>query len=124
MKKVACLAVLIAIVPAAAWADCVYPKKPARAPDGARAPRAEMITAKKAVDQYQADVNAYLSCLKSEHEAAMANLPAGTSDDDKKKMVARWEKKNDAAVDEAQEVADSFNEQLRACKARPDGCSK
>jgi len=83
-----------------------------------------MIAAKKAVDSYQADVNAYLQCLKTEHEAALAKLPAGSSDDDKKKVTARWEKKNDAAVDEAQEVADSFNEQLRVCKARPDGCSK
>ena len=43
MKKVACLAVLAAALPVAAWADCVYPKQPTKTPDGNRAPRAEMI---------------------------------------------------------------------------------
>jgi len=123
MKKTACLAVLVAILPAAAWADCVYPKQPTKTPDGNRAARAEMIAAKKVFDKYQADITAYLSCLKSEHEAAM-NANATASDADKKKMQERWEKRNDAAVDEAQAVADRFNEQLRACKARPDGCTK
>ena len=123
MKRVACLVVLAAILPAAAWADCTYPKKPGKAPDGNHATRAEMIAAKKVVDQYQADVTAYLACLKSEHDADMAKN-AAASDDDKKKMTMRWEKKNDAAVDEAQDVADRMNEQIRVCKARADGCAK
>ena len=123
MKKVACLAVLAALLPAAAWADCVYPKQPSKTPDGNRAPRADMIAAKKVFDKYQTDITAYLSCLKAEHETAMA-ANATASEADKKKMEERWEKRNDAAVDEAQQVADRFNEQLRLCKARPDGCSK
>jgi opacity protein-like surface antigen len=123
MKRVACLAVLAAILPAAAFADCVYPKQPSRPPDGNRAARAEMVAAKKIFDKYQADITSYLSCLKGEHEAAMASNPSA-SEAEKKKMTERWEKKNDAAVDEAQAVADRFNEQLRICKARPDGCTK
>jgi hypothetical protein len=123
MKRVACLAVLAAILPAAAWADCTYPKKPGSAPDGNRASRAEMVAAVKVNQQYQADITAYLACLKSEHDAEMASN-ATASDDEKKKITQRWEKKNDAAVDEAQEVADRINEQIRICKARPDGCSK
>jgi hypothetical protein len=123
MKRVACLVVLAAILPAAAWADCTYPKKPGKAPDGNRATRAEMVAALKVNQQYQGDITAYLACLKSEHEAELtANATA--SDDDKKKMTLRWEKKNDAAVDEAQDVADRINEQLHICKARPDGCKK
>jgi hypothetical protein len=123
MKRLACLAILVATVPAAAWADCTYPQKPGQAPDGSRATRAEMIAAVKVNQKYQADITAYLGCLKSEHDAAMAKN-ASASDDEKKKMTAVWEKKNDAAVDEAQEVADRINEQIRVCKARPDGCSK
>ena len=120
MKKVSFLVVLAAVLPVAAWADCTYPKKPAKAPDGNRATRDEMVAGKKVFDQYQGDVTAYLKCLKDEHEAALAKLdPAGKNvEDEKKKLTQRWEKKNDAAVDEAQDVADRFNEQLRAFKAK------
>ncbi len=113
MKKVNFLVVLAAILPAAAWADCTYPKKPAKAPDGNRATRDEMVSAKKVQVQYQTDVNAYLKCLKDDFDASLAKQPA-PSEDEKKKLTARWEKKNDAAVDEAQDVADRFNEQLHA----------
>ncbi|MEJ0098355.1 MAG: hypothetical protein WDO12_00830 [Pseudomonadota bacterium] len=111
MKKVSFLVVLAAVLPVAAWADCTYPKKPDKAPDGNKATRDEMLAAKKVQVQYQTDVNAYLKCLGDEKEAALAKQP---TDDEKKKITARWEKKNDAAVDEAQEVADRFNEQLHA----------
>jgi hypothetical protein len=123
MKKVACLAVLAAILPVSAWADCAYPKKPGNPPNGNRAPRAEMLAAKKVNDQYQADINAYLQCLKAEHQDLLGKN-ASASEADKKKMVTKWEKQNDAAVDEAQQVADRINEQIRLCKARADNCSK
>ena len=126
MKKISCLVVLAAaILPVASWgAECTYPKKPAKAPNGNRAKRDEMISAKKVQEQYQIDVSAYLKCLKEEYDAALsiAKLEPAKFEDEKKKLTARWEKKNDAAVDEAQDVADRFNEQLNACKARPGGC--
>jgi opacity protein-like surface antigen len=128
MKKVACLAVLAAILPAAAFADCVYPKQPPKAPDGNRATRSEMVSAMKVYKQYQDDITDYLTCLKAEHEATLAkvdpNLDAKAAEKEKKKLTDRWASKNDAAVDEAQEVADRINEQIRVCKARPDGCTK
>jgi hypothetical protein len=126
MKKISCLVVLAAaMLPAISWgAECTYPKKPSKAPNGTRATRDEMVAAKKVQEQYQADVNAYLKCLKDEYDAALsiAKLEPAKFEDEKKKLTARWEKKNDAAVDEAQDVADRFNEQLSACKARPGGC--
>jgi hypothetical protein len=122
MKKVAILAVLAAALPLSAWAECSYPKKPGKPPNGNKAPRAEMIAAKKVVDQYQTDVNEYLKCLKTEHETALAASTA--AEPEKKKMTERWEKKNDAAVDEAQSIADRFNEQLRLCQQREDKCKK
>jgi hypothetical protein len=120
MKKISFLVVLAAVLPVAAWAECTYPKKPAKAPDGARATRDEMVAANKVQKQYQSDVTAYLTCLKSEHEATLAKLDPATKniEDEKKKLTQRWEKKNDAAVDEAQDVADRFNEQLNAFKAK------
>lgn len=121
MKKLSSLVVLAAaLLPIAAWADCTYPKKPAKAPNGNSATREEMVAAQKVQKQYQADVTSYLTCLKGEHEATLAKLDPATKnlEDEKKKLTSRWEKKNDAAVDEAQDVADRFNEQLSAFKAK------
>jgi fibronectin type 3 domain-containing protein len=115
MKKVTFLVVLAAVLPAAAWADCTYPKKPEKAPDGNKATRDEMVTAKKLNVAYQSDMSAYLKCLGEEKDAALAKQ---TNEDEKKKITARWEKKNDAAVDEAQDVADRFNVQLHAFQAK------
>jgi hypothetical protein len=120
MKKISFLVVLAAVLPVAAWAECTYPKKPAKAPDGNRATRDEMVAANKVQKQYQSDVTGYLKCLKDEHEATLAKIDpaAKNAEDEKKKLTPRWEKKNDAAVDEAQDVADRFNEQLNAFKAK------
>jgi hypothetical protein len=123
MKKTVCLAALAALLPVVAWADCVYPKQPTKTPDGNRATRAEMLAAKKVFEKYQEDITAFLTCLKAEHEADMA-ANATASDADKKKMVKRWQDRNDAAVDEAENVAKRFNEQRRICLDRPDACTK
>jgi opacity protein-like surface antigen len=129
MKKVACLAVLAAILPGAALAaDCVYPKQPPKPPNGNRAARSEMLAAIKVNNKYQADITAFLTCLKAEHEANIAkidpSLDAKAAEKEKTKLDERWASQNDAAVDEAQEAADRINEQIRVCKARPDGCTK
>jgi len=126
MKRIATLVLLAAVLPAAAWADCSYPKRPSKAPNGNRATRAEMVAAKKTQDQYQADVTSYLKCLKDQYDADVGKIDPAKSDKDKekekKKITDVYQQKNDAAVDEAQRFADAFNEQIRVCKARPDGC--
>lgn len=118
MKKTACLILLAATLPAAAWADCNYPAKPGRQPDGNTATREEMLAAKKVVDKYQADMNTYLTCIKAEYDASVAKLDASATEDDKKKLNTFYTQKNDAAVDQLQEEANRFNEQLRAFRAK------
>jgi|SRR5690606_34309421 hypothetical protein len=118
MKKLSCLLVMAALA-SPAWADCTYPKKPGRIPDGNTATRDEMLAAQRVVKQYQADITAYLECLKAEHQAALDKDPS-LSQKQKDQMTARYTQKNDAAVDEAQEVANRFNEQLRVYRAKND----
>ncbi len=74
MKKFACLLVMAALS-SPAWADCNYPKKPGRMPDGNTATRDEMVAAQRVVKQYQADITAYLECIKAEHQAALDASP-------------------------------------------------
>jgi len=119
MNKASCFAVLAAIaLPATALADCAYPKALGKLPDGTSATREDMVAGKKAVDAYNAAMNTYLDCLKTEHDAALAKADPAPTDEQKKMLTTRWTKQNDAAVDELQDAADRFNEQLRVFKAR------
>jgi hypothetical protein len=117
MKKLSCLLAL-AMLTSPAWADCSYPKKPTKIPDGKSATRDEMVGAQKVVKQYQSDMSTYLTCLKAEHDASIAKDAATLTDAQKQTMNTRFTQRNDAAVDEEQEVAERFNEQLRAFKAK------
>ena len=118
MKKLSCLVILAASMSSVAWADCTYPRAPGKMPDGSSATRDEMVAAKKLVDQYNADMTTYLACIKTEHDDALAKQGSTLSEEQKQQMSARYTQKNDAAVDELQEVAGRFNEQLRAFRAK------
>jgi len=72
---------------------CEKPKAPSSIPDGATASKEDMLAAKKAVDAFRSGMEEYLACEKN-----FANL--------------------DAAQNELAKVADLFNQQIRAFKAR------
>lgn len=71
--KIAPLSLLLAIgtLSGAAHAACNRPATPATPPDGATAPREEMVSAFKTVAQYNEEMTAYLDCLKTEHASAL-----------------------------------------------------
>jgi len=100
----------------AAHATCIYPRAPDKLPDGATATYDEMVAGQKTVQQFNDDINAYNSCLDLE----MADLEkSGAYDAERlQELRAIQAKKNNAAVDEVQALADRFNEQLRVFKAR------
>ncbi|MGB5132478.1 MAG: hypothetical protein WBO00_07680, partial [Steroidobacteraceae bacterium] len=99
-----------------AQAACIYPRAPEHLPDGKTASYDEMVAAQKAVVQFNEDINSYNTCLDLE----MASLEQSGQFDQARLMELRamQAKKNNAAVDEVQAVADQFNEQLRIFKAR------
>ena len=101
---------------ATAQAACIYPRAPLRVPDGSTATRDEMVAAQQEVQQFNDDIAAYNSCLDLE----MATLEkSGQFNGDRvNELRAMQAKKNNAAVDEAQSIADRFNEQLRIFLAR------
>ena len=72
---------------------CEKPKAPSSIPDGATASKEDMLAAKKAVDAFRSGLEEYLACEKN-----FANL--------------------DAAQNELSKVADRFNLQIRAFKAK------
>lgn len=110
------LALIALAASGAAQATCIYPRSPDKLPDGATATYDEMVAGQKVVQQFNEDINAYNACLDLEMESLEKS---GTYDENRlKELRAIQAKKNNAAVDEVQSVADRFNEQLRVFKAR------
>jgi hypothetical protein len=118
MKKFLPLFAILPLCLATAYADCSYPRAPDKIPNGSTASLDEMKTAKSQVEKYNKDMEAYLSCIKLEHDDAVTKGTA-LSEEQKKQMATMHAQKNDAAVDELQSVASRFNEQVRAYKAKP-----
>jgi len=92
MKKIAPIAVLMAAFAAPTLA-CDKPASPASIPDGKTAAMEEMMAAKKAVDAFKKGMEEYLTCEKSNAKA-------------------------EAAQKELMKVADRFNAEVRAFKAK------
>ena len=110
------LATLALLVAGSANATCIYPRAPEHVPDGKTATYEEMAAAQKAVQQFNEDITAYNACLDMELSAL---VQSGSYDEARlEELRAMHAKKNNAAVDEVQAVADQFNEQLRVFKAR------
>ena len=102
------------------YADCSYPPPPAKLPDGNTATMEEMLAAKKAVTQYNNDINAYVACIKLEHETAVSTAGDKITPEQKAQMDKIETQKNNAAVDQLQSVAERFNEQVRIYKQKND----
>jgi hypothetical protein len=100
-----------------AHAACAYPVAPGKFPDGNVASRDEIKAAKDTVVKYDADMNGYLVCIRSEYEASLAANPDATAEQ-KADLGRKHAQKEDAALAEVKDVVERFNEQLRAWKAK------
>ncbi|MGQ0384752.1 MAG: hypothetical protein ACT4UP_08755 [Gammaproteobacteria bacterium] len=114
--RLAPIALLAMLATGAAQAACIYPRAPQRIPDGKTATYEEMLAVHKQVTQFNDDINAYNACLDLEMTALERS---GLYDENRlEELRAMHVKKNNAAVDEVQTVADAFNEQLAIFKTR------
>ncbi len=126
MKVFVSLTVSLGLCAAAtAYADCTYPTAPDKLPDGRTATMAEMVSAQKAVKQFDLDINAYIACIKLEYDDSIKKVAVKPGDKptaDQQKAIDELQavqvKKHNAALDADQSVADRFNEQVRIFKAK------
>ena len=95
---------------------CDYPERPA-IPDGAAASKEELLAAKNAIQQYMADVDAYLQCIEGEEKAAVAELD-NPSPEEIQRREDMLNKKFDAANEEKALLGEQFNQQVRAYNAK------
>ncbi|MGH8289472.1 MAG: hypothetical protein ACREV7_10665 [Steroidobacteraceae bacterium] len=107
----------IALAPLA-HAECTYPQTPDRLPDGNTATLDEMLAGQKAVQGYNEQMMAYLSCIKLERDNAVAQAGAKLTKQQKAEVEAIEIQKHNAAVDQLHAVADQFNAQVKIFKAK------
>lgn len=122
MRALVALASLAALTAGPVYADCSYPAPPDKLPDGNTATKEEMIAGQQAVRSYDKAINAYLACIKLEHDGAASKIGDNPTAPEQKKALDDLNRmqiqKNNAAVDQLQSVADRFNEQVRVFKAK------
>lgn len=115
MKIILPVAALSLLCAGPAFADCAVPENNVQIPDGSTATKAEMIAAQKAVQAYDAAVKQYSECLQQEQQE---KIDAGG---DKVKLQKQYAELNNAQVEKVQQLADKFNVELKAYKAKNSG---
>jgi hypothetical protein len=120
MKAFLAIAALAALTAGPAYADCPYPAAPAKIPDGATASMEDMLAGQKAVQAYDKAINDYVACIDTELKDSVAKGGDKLKPEQKADMEKVEAQKHNAAIDQEQSVADRFNEQVKAFKARTD----
>jgi len=115
MKLLLPLSVLAILAAGPVFADCAAPDATVQVPDGSTATREEMVAAQKAVVAYDAAVKTYTDCLAQEQQQ---KLEAGG---DKVKLQKHYAELNNQQVEKVQQLADKFNAELKAFKAKAAG---
>ncbi|GAC1456719.1 MAG: hypothetical protein PVS2B3_04080 [Steroidobacteraceae bacterium] len=114
------MAALAAFAAGPTFADCTYPAAPGKIPDGATATMEDMLAGQKAVKEYDKAINDYIACIDKELKESIAKGGDQLKPERKADMEKVEAQKHNAAVDQEQSVADRFNEQVKAFKARTD----
>ena len=117
MKTLYPLALAAFLAAGQAHAACTYPKAPEKTPDGNTATLEQMLAAQKDVKAFDAAITAYQSCLEGQFNETVAAQPDMTPEARAELEKIRDQKMN-AAVDEAQAVADRLNVQIRTWKEK------
>jgi hypothetical protein len=101
----------------AALQDCARAVQPS-IPDGERATAAEMAAARAAFQEYDKATNAYVHCVDAAIDRISAQYAAVASPAELKTLTAFGVGAHDTAIDQEQAVADQFNGQIRAYRAK------
>jgi hypothetical protein len=122
VSVIAALPLLLALsVSVQAQSACTYPQAPQKFPDGATAPKEDMVAGQATVKEYAAAVQeTYLPCLEKEMTDSIAQLDTADEAYAPKKQALEdmHAKKHNAALDELQVVADRGKEEITEFKAR------
>jgi hypothetical protein len=99
--------------------DCNLPNPPA-VPDGSRVTKAQMVAAHTAFQAYDAATNTYTHCVDAVVDRITAQFPQASAEDLQTVKVLGIGAHN-TAIDQEQALADQFNAQIKAFKAKHPG---
>lgn len=118
MNKTLQITLALVLLSAASGAiACDYPER-ADVPDGATATKEEMINGQSAVKSFMTAMEEYLSCIEAEEAAAVLALGDDVDEETTRRRNEIFNEKYNGAVEEMNRVAEEFNIQVRAYKAR------
>jgi hypothetical protein len=118
MKVLLPLSLVAALAAAPVFADCTPPNIAVKIPDGASATKEDMLAAQHAIKDDDAAIAAFADCLRTEQDAKIAAGGDKLTDADKLKISAEYVNRQNAEVEKLQKLADQFNVELRAYKAK------
>lgn len=116
MKGASILA-LAALIAGPVYADCAAPTRDITIPDGSKATLDEMLAAKQAVQEYNAALEAFNSCLNLEQDAAIAARGENITNEERKQINDDYNQRYNAELARLQAVASQLNLQIKAYKA-------
>jgi outer membrane murein-binding lipoprotein Lpp len=108
--------VLTAVVAGPVLAACPAPSNTVTVPDGTKATIDEMLTAKKAVTEYNAAVETFRSCLDQERNEAIAARGENLTSEERKQIERDYMDRYNTEAGKLEAVATKVNEQIRAYK--------
>lgn len=118
MKLLLALSLTAALFAGQAFAACTAPGNSVSIPNGSKASKDEMIAAQQAVKAYDAAVKSFIECLKKDQDAEIVAGGEKMTDAQKAKVAGRYVDRQNIEVDKLQKVADKFNAELKAYKAK------
>lgn len=110
------IASLVLFIAAPSVFACDYPSR-VDIPSGMTATKEEMLQAQRDVKQYVADMEAYLDCIVTEEKTLRSEM-TDLAPEDEQQREDLLNKKYNAAVDEMETVAASFNSEVQAYRGR------
>jgi hypothetical protein len=118
MKVLLPLTLLAALAAAPVYADCTPPNNDVKIPDGATATKDQMLAAQHAIKDADAAIATFSDCLRAEQDAKIAAGGDKLTDADKLKISTEYVNRQNVEVEKLQKLADQFNVELRAYKAK------
>jgi hypothetical protein len=112
------LSLIAALAAAPVFADCPAPNSDIKIPDGATATKDQMLAAQHSIKDADAAIATFAECLRDEQDAKIAAGGDKMTDADKLKISTDYVNRQNAEVEKLQKLADQFNVELRAYKAK------
>jgi hypothetical protein len=118
MKALLPMTMIAILAAGSAFAECTTPKVAVAIPNGSKATLDEMVTAQKAIKALNLEMTTFTTCVQAEQDAALTAGGDKLTPEAHDKIVGRFAERQNSEVDKLQKLADKFNAELKAYRAK------